>query len=82
MEKKERNGVNEINKVCKAVLKLKDEDFSEMETVIRNQLAYNHPLKMATARWQGELAGHNGRVLEALRNLKTVIEGGATIQKP
>ena len=69
----ERNGAKEINKVCRLVMRLKDEDFLEMEGVIRSQLGYSHPFKMATAKKQHELGEHNKGVLDALKNLKDLI---------
>jgi hypothetical protein len=80
--KKERNGINEINKVCKAILKLQENDFVEMRKVALEQYEYTHPLKQATAHWQHELGCHNIRVLDALENLQKVIIEGAKIQKP
>lgn len=80
--KKERDGVKEIEKVCKAVLKLQYEDFIAMDKVIQEQSGYTHPLKMSTTRWQHELGEHNKRVMAALRNLHKVLRDGVTIQKP
>lgn len=79
---KERNGVKEIEKVCKAVLKLQYEDFIAMDKVAQEQIEYMHPLKMATANWQHELGEHNKRVMVALRNLHKVLRDGNKIQKP
>ncbi|MEL7609512.1 MAG: hypothetical protein AAGU74_08385 [Bacillota bacterium] len=73
---KERSSINEVNKVCKAVLKLTDEDFSEVEDMAKAQAAYAHPFKMATAAQQQEYGDHNMRVLAALRNLRDVIRAG------
>lgn len=76
---KERNGINELNKVCKAVLKLTDEDFSEMETIANDQLAFFSPLRMATMGRQRELGKHNLEVLAALKTLREIIKQGANI---
>ena len=76
---KERNPINEINKVCKAVLKLQDSDFSAMDKVIFQQEEYNNPLKMATTIRQGKLAEHNRRVIIKLKELREVILSGNEI---
>lgn len=73
---KERSSINEVNKVCKAVLRLTDEDFSEVEAMAKAQAAYSHPFKMATADRQQEHGDHNLRVLAALRNLYAVLRAG------
>ena len=70
---KERNSINEVNKVCKAVLKLTDEDFAAAEDMAKAQTTYFHPFKMTTARIQYELGDHNLRVLTALKSLRNVI---------
>jgi hypothetical protein len=80
--KKPRDGVKEIEKVCKAVLKLQYEDFIAMDKVAQEQSEYTNPLKMATVKWQHELSIHNKRVMVALRNLQKAIQDGQTIQKP
>ena len=76
---KERNGINEINKACKSVIKLTDEDFMAVEEVIKGQLEYTHPFKMATAKSQHDLGEYNTRVVKALKNLRSVILRGAEI---
>lgn len=79
---KERDGMNEVNKVCKAVLKLTDDDFIQARVTAKEQQEYTHPLKMATARRQRELGDHNMQVLDALETLREVIKDGANIKKP
>lgn len=69
-----------INDICMSVLKLTDDDFKEVENAILSQKSYSHPFKNATARWQHDLAEHNQRVLDAVRNLKSVIEQGKDIK--
>ena len=71
-----------INDICMNVLKLTDDDFKEVENAILSQKIYSHPLKNATVRWQHDLAEHNQRVLDAVRNLKIVIEQGKDIKEP
>jgi uncharacterized FAD-dependent dehydrogenase len=76
---KERDGIKEIEKVCRAVLKITDDDFSKMEEVIQSQEEYNHPLKMGTAHQQHLLSEHNRKVIDKLKELRTTIEAGAGI---
>lgn len=76
---KERDGVNEINKVCKAVISLFDSDFIAMDEVIKSQEEYNHPLKMGTVTRQQELAKHNRAVVRKLAELREIIANGAGI---
>jgi hypothetical protein len=40
----------------------------------KEQTEYIHPLKMATASKLNDTGDHNFKVIEALQNLKTVIE--------
>lgn len=74
--------MEKINRICKAVLKLTEEDFGEVEKIIEQQCTYNHSLKNGTVIWQRELAEHNTKVLEKLRELKDTIKQGETIKKP
>lgn len=79
---KERNGIKEIEKICRAILKLQDNDFVEMRKVALQQYEYTHPLKQATAHWQHELGCHNIKILDALENLQKILSDGSKIQKP
>lgn len=72
-----RNSINEVNKICKAVLKLHDEDFTEVESMYEAQAAYSHPLKNATTARQNQLGEYNRRVTESLKNLWAVLKAGA-----
>ena len=71
-----------INDICVSVLNLTDDDFKEVENAITSQKSYSHPLKNATVRWQHDLAQHNQKVLDAVRNLKSVLEQGKDIKEP
>lgn len=73
------NMENKIYKICEDVLKITDTEVNELREIARNQLAYNHPFKMATARRQHALGQHNNKVLDKLLELKEVIEQGAKI---
>lgn len=70
---------NKIYKICKDVLKITDEEVSEVREIAKGQLEYNHPLKMATTGTQHALGEYNNKVLDKLLELKAVIEEGATI---
>lgn len=78
-EKKPRDGVKEIEKVCISVMKLQDADFMAVSEVIEGQAEYNHPLKNGTANRQHQLSAHNQRVTEKLIELREIIKLGATI---
>lgn len=73
---------NRINKICREVLSITEEEFNEMYDVANGQLEYNDPLKPATSGWQLRLGKHNIAVLDALKDLKHTIEQGADIKKP
>lgn len=66
--------IQKVNKVCKAVKNLTEEDFKAVLDMAKEQTEYIHPLKMATASKLNDTGDHNFRVIEALQNLKTVIE--------
>lgn len=68
------SGINKINKICKEVLKLKASDFKETKDMTESQAFYTHPLKHTSQSEINKLGSHNMRILEALQNLKSVIE--------
>ena len=68
------DSIQKVNKVCKAVKNLTEEDFKAVLDMAKEQTEYTHPLKMATASKLNDTGNHNYRVIEALQNLKTVIE--------
>ncbi|MBP2635029.1 MAG: hypothetical protein H6Q72_936 [Firmicutes bacterium] len=78
MENK-RDGIKEINKICKAVLNLTDADFEEVRKMAEGQSNYINPLKPATSHNQQQLGDHNTRVLNALQALREIIKSGAEI---
>lgn len=73
---------NKILKICTDIRAITDEEIAQMRQIYEDQLSYNNPLKPATSGWQHELGVHNKNVLEALLNLKKLIEAGADIQQP
>ena len=76
------NAERKINEICKKVLSITDEELAEMDKIAKDQLSYNHPMKMATVRWQHELGEHNKAVLKGLRKLRETIRKGADILPP
>jgi len=76
MSGKIRDGVKEINKICKLILKLQTSDFEDVEKVIKEQEEYNHPLKMATTGRVNDLAEYNKKIINYFKELKKVIEKG------
>lgn len=72
-EKKQISPVSKVNRLCKAIAALTDDDIIEVEKIAREQVAYSHPLKMATARKINSTGKHNLSVLEDLRKIRETI---------
>ena len=68
---------NKIYGILIQVTKITGAEVEELREIARGQREYTHPLKMATTKKQNDLGKHNDAVLDALLNLKTVIESGA-----
>lgn len=68
------DSIKKVNKICKSVKNLTEEDLTAMLDMAKEQIEYVHPFKMATAPKLNDIGEHNLRVTEALRNLKIVIE--------
>lgn len=68
---------NKIFGICIAVTQITEAEVQELRDIAQGQLDYCHPLKMATTAKQNALGRHNMDVLDALLNLKEVIESGA-----
>ena len=73
---------NKILKICTDFRAITDEEIAQVRQIYEDQLSYNNPLNPATSGWQYELGLYNKNVLEALLNLKKLIEAGADIQQP
>lgn len=65
--------IAKVNKICEAILKLTENDFKAVENMANEQLAYNHPLKYATAAKFNNLGTHNIQVLKGLKELHSTI---------
>ena len=74
--------MEKINTICEAILCIADEDFAEMEEIIEQQLNYINPLRMATTGYKNQLGRHNRDVVDKLRELKEILEAGASIKPP
>lgn len=68
---------NKIYDICIQVAQITRAEVEELREIARGQREYNHPLMMATTKKQNELGEHNDAVVDALLNLKAVIESGA-----
>lgn len=66
--------VNIVYKISELVRQLTDEDFKEFEEMIKQQEAYYNPLKMATVNIQRELAEHNKKMVNCLKELKKLVQ--------
>lgn len=73
---KRKDVVNIIYKISKLVNEITDNDFKELEDMIKGQKEYYNPLKMATTINQHELAEHNEKVVETIKKLKTLVNKG------
>ena len=67
---------NRINKICKNIIAITDEEIKEMEGICEQQINYMSPLKMATTRKQNELGRYNQKVLDKLIDLRKLIKAG------
>jgi hypothetical protein len=63
-----------LNRICKAISGLTDEDLKCVELMAREQIAYLHPFKMATASKINDAGRHNLHVLRNLRRVRNTIK--------
>ena len=73
---------NKIYKICKDILKITEEEITEVRKVYEDQLNYVHPLKMATVKSQHDLGRYNQKVIYQLLELKTILEVGPDRMQP
>ena len=73
--------MDKILKVTRLINQLTEDDFKEAIDVAEGQKNYVHPFKMATAKWQNDLGEYNLKVINKLKELKTLIESGAEIAR-
>lgn len=72
---------NKIYDICILVAHITDAEVQEIRDIAQRQLDYISPLRMATTAKQNALGQHNMDVLDALLNLKKVIESGAHLSE-
>lgn len=70
---------NKIFGICLAVAQVTDAEVQELRELAQAQMEYHNPLKMATTASENARGRHNQAVLDALLNLKAVIESGESI---
>lgn len=70
------DSIEKVNKVCKSVLKLTEQDLQAVDEMAKEQASYIHPLKLAKQAKFNELGNYNQRVLSALQNLRQVLIDG------
>lgn len=71
--------MDKIEKIALLVMKLTDDDFNEAYEIVNKQKEYINPLRMGTVRWQHALGEHNEKVINAIKELKSIIEQGKDI---
>ena len=71
--------LNKIYGICIQVTKITDAEVQELRELAQGQMEYHNPLKMATTASENARGRHNQAVLDALLNLKAVIESGESI---
>ncbi|HTI94720.1 MAG TPA: hypothetical protein VL727_29215 [Puia sp.] len=74
MEDVKNASIKKVDRICRAIMKLTDEDFTAVEEMAAEQQAYMHPLKYATAARINDLGDHNKRMAKGLRIMKKQIE--------
>lgn len=76
METKKHDPVNVVYKISELVRQLTDNDFKEFEETIKQQEEYYNPLKMGTVNKQRQLAEHNKKMVNCLKELKELVSKG------
>ena len=74
MKIKKHDPVNVAYKISELVRQLTDDDFKEFEEIINQQEEYYNPLKMGTVNKQRELAEHNKKMVNCLKELKKLVQ--------
>lgn len=74
-----RCGTPNVYQVCLDVRRITEAEIEELREMAKEQCEYNNPLRMATTCRQHKLGEHNNAVLDALVNLKQVVENGVDI---
>lgn len=74
MKIKKHDPVNVVWKISELIRQLTDDDFKQFEEAIKQQEEYFNPLKMATVNKQRELAEHNKKMVNCLKELKKLVQ--------
>lgn len=74
MKIKKHDPVNVVWKISELIRQLTDDDFKQFEETIKQQEEYFNPLKMATVNKQRELAEHNKKMVNCLKELKKLVQ--------
>lgn len=75
MKIKKHDPINVVYKISELIRQLTDDDFKELENIIRQQEEYYNPLRMGTVNKQRELAKHNQKMVKCLKELKKMVGG-------
>lgn len=73
MKLNKHDAINIVYKISELIRQLTDDDFKEFEDIIKQQEKYYNPLKMGTVNEQRELAEHNKKILNCLKELKELV---------
>lgn len=73
MKLNKHDAVNIVYKISELIRQLTDDDFKEFEDIIKQQEEYYNPLKMGTVNRQRELAEHNKKMLNCLKEFKELV---------
>lgn len=77
MKIKKYDPINVVYKISELVRQLTDDDFKELENMIKQQEEYYNPLRMGIVNKQRELAKHNQKMVKCLKELKKMVGGQA-----
>lgn len=72
------DSISKVNKICKSILKLTDEDFETVRNMANDQLNYIHPLKGAKQLKINKTGEYNYQVLAILKTLRQTITNHKT----
>lgn len=78
--KKFKTAVDKFANIGDIVLSFTVEEFNEIQEIIDEQTEYNHPLKPVITKKQTELANHNQKMLNLVKEMKTLLEEAANIE--
>lgn len=74
MAKNPVTGTDKIHRICLAIKRLSESDFTDIEKLAEEQSNYTHPLKHGTANKLNDLGEYNQRVIRQLKLLMETIQ--------